>query len=276
MLYAAAHLLFVIAVAALAARLPRNRARTGILAILMAVLLGCWIRTRPALEYALVPWSGWIFVRQLDAALLAGIVVLAVREARERRHRMARILLGTVALGLGGWEHAWYFSPPPVPGPARSDGTAVLQSSSDTCSAAAAATLFNLSGAPTSESEMVELCATRRGYGTQTIGLLRGMTLRGGSLGLRPSPEEGLKAADLPGRAPAIILVGLTDSVRLQAPDLESSWDRVSHMVVYLGPSPTRPGFHRIADPSVGCEEWPDRHLRALFRGLAIRLERER
>lgn len=148
------------------------------------------------------------------------------------------------------------------------------QTSTYSCTAAAAATLLRMNGIPAEESEMAELCLTRQG--TTWQGLYRGLKIKTAGHPFRIEIIEGTMEEmqkELPG--PAVISVGID-------PDSDYSKEYVyawgwqpgmRHSVVLIGFMPDRDRIS-IADPSVGIEEWTGRDLKTLWRGRALCLVR--
>jgi hypothetical protein len=144
------------------------------------------------------------------------------------------------------------------------------QTSGYSCTAAAAATLLRMNGIPAQESEMAELCLTRKG--TTWQGLYRGLTLKTAGLPFRVEIIE-CPLAELENRlpAPAVISVGIDPDKPYSRKYVHAGgWQPgMRHSVVLLG---FRPHSDRvaIADPSVGFEEWNTRDMNTLWRGRAV------
>jgi hypothetical protein len=149
-----------------------------------------------------------------------------------------------------------------------------LQTTSQTCTPACAATLLRRNGISATEQEMAELCLTRAG--TTWQGLYRGLKWK--TVGtswdvevLECDASRLLNSVD----QPLILSVGLPQdpSINQQAATSEWGWrPGIGHSVILLSKSPH--GRVTIADPTpgIGREEWTADDLRLLFRGTAMRL----
>lgn len=228
-------------------------------------------------------WPDAVFLSNLYleavGAMLALVWRASLASGDSRRIRRA-ILITPVALSAALWSYAWYFYPVPpgLRGRIRSNGLA-YQTSPDSCSAAAAATLLGHYGIQTDEREMAILSLTRQGYGTPTLGLFRGLALKGRERGLRVEflnleHRDGRTAvAALAGlQAPSIISVGMPSDAppevryRLE----RGGWRSGSrHAVVVLGVEPRLRALD-IGDPSYGRELWPSADLFLLWDGRAL------
>lgn len=146
------------------------------------------------------------------------------------------------------------------------------QTSADSCSAAAAATLLKAHGIDATEAEMARLCLTRAG-GTPMLGLYRGLKLKTRGTAWEVRPFRGDVASLRAGRGPVLL------SVRLDArpgvdPRYANSWGwapGVAHTVVFYGFRPD--GKVEVGDPSVGREHWRVRDLEVLWHGEGIQME---
>jgi hypothetical protein len=132
-------------------------------------------------------------------------------------------------------------------------------------------------GIPATESEMAALCLTTE-RGTRLTGLYRGLRIKTRSLPLsvRVSSEslESLKQSVTP---PAILSMQLTAAVVKKEPRYRADWGwepDVIHDVVFLGFAGD--GKVKIADPSIGTEEWSEQALEDLWNGKTVALVGER
>jgi ABC-type bacteriocin/lantibiotic exporter with double-glycine peptidase domain len=151
-------------------------------------------------------------------------------------------------------------------------GNVCMQTSRNTCSAASAATLLKFAGIEASESEMAELCLTRRG--TTWAGLYRGLKQKTAGTGwdveIFDATIDDLRAS----RQPVLLSVGLKETPRASE-DYVNDWGWVpgqSHSVVllnFLGRDTVV-----IGDPAVGRELWSVKDLAVLWQGEGIRLVR--
>jgi predicted double-glycine peptidase len=145
------------------------------------------------------------------------------------------------------------------------------QTSSASCSAAAAATLLRAYGIDATEAGMAQLCLTRQG-GTPMLGLYRGLKLKTAGTGKHVQAFRG-DLATLRAEAGPVIL-----SVRLDRrpgvdPRYEQLWGwapGVSHTVVFFGFRAD--GKAEIGDPAVGREHWRVQDLEELWHGEGLRL----
>jgi len=146
------------------------------------------------------------------------------------------------------------------------------QSSLSTCTPAAAATLLKHYGVPAEESEMAELCLTRRD-GTTWQGLYRGLRLKTTGRRLRVEVLE-CHWNELPDLldGPAILAVGI--EAGKPYPEIYSrqwGWQPgIRHSVVLR--EFTSHNRIVIADPAVGKEIWTMGDLQTLFLGRVVRL----
>lgn len=148
------------------------------------------------------------------------------------------------------------------------------QTSTYSCSAAAAATLLRMNGIPAEESEMAELCLTRKGTNWQ--GLYRGLALKTAGHPLRVRIIEGtLEELRQQFSGPAVISVGIDPDSGYSAEYVHAwGWQPgMRHSVVLIEFLPGG-GRVSVADPSVGFEQWTARDLKTLWRGRALCLER--
>jgi hypothetical protein len=149
------------------------------------------------------------------------------------------------------------------------------QTSSSTCSPAAAATLLHACGIDTTEREMAELCLTGNA-GTSMHGLYRGLKLKtaGTDWDVVPITCPATELRDLPG--PMMLTVGLPPgSDGYVDPRFTGQWGwapGVRHTVVLFGF--TNRGQADIGDPNVGRERWDMNGLSTLYRGQGFRLVR--
>jgi hypothetical protein len=148
-----------------------------------------------------------------------------------------------------------------------------LQTTPETCSPAAAATLLRHYGVEATEQEMAQLCLTRNGTSWQ--GLFRGLKLKTADT---PYDVEVVRctADGLPDLAdrPLILSVGLSRGSRADSDfTREFGWQPgVNHSVVLLRFDANSNAL--IADPSLEmCREyWSPEMLKTLWRGYAFRL----
>jgi hypothetical protein len=153
-----------------------------------------------------------------------------------------------------------------------------IQSSSDTCSAAAAVTFLRHYGIHTTETNVIDLAFTKMGKGTDRLGLFRALKIL-----TKEYPElhvsiEKITAEELVKKnIPALITVGVPKipSTPGERDMVEKyQWEAgVIHDVVFLGTDEKDPARVRIGEPQFGLEKWRIAHLKILFKEMAIYLE---
>lgn len=246
---------------------------TGVLAalLLLAYLRFIW---KTALLSELLPFTSIVILSNwfpFAAAFLAGITWTHGYGTKKRRvifgltlytiavFSMVEPILGQPPRCFDKWQSHEKYSFP-----------ISRQTSGYSCTAAAAATLLRLNGIPAQESEMAELCLTRRG--TTWQGLYRGLKLKTAGHPFRVEIIE-CRLSELKNRlpAPAVISVGI-DPDKPYSREYVYAWGwqpGMRHSVVLLG-------FNKdtdraaVADPSVGFEEWNARDMETLWRGRAV------
>lgn len=252
----------------------RRRALIRSGAALAAVVLTLWFAMRLYGRLIMAQWlpissviivGNWI---PLGLAFLAGVASSSVRIPRWRR-----VLIGVALISLSACSlvRPLLDSPPA----ARENWTKTgvcLQSNRASCSACAAATLLNVYGIRTGESEMMRLCLTGK-TGTPQLGLYRGLERKTRG---RPHRVQAFHATvDELLRFdnwPVVLLVRLDPGGTVD-PRYEREWGwtpGLGHAVVVFG----LVGEDRldIGDPSIGREQWTITDLRTLWHGEGIRL----
>lgn len=158
----------------------------------------------------------------------------------------------------------------------RWDSTGVCrQTSSFTCTPAAATTLLGMHGIAAEESEMANLCLTTL-EGTTWQGLYRGLLKKTDGFDIAVEVYEcEYDLIRKRFRGPTIISVGL-EKDREYPPIYTEQWGwkpGVRHSVVLV----EFVGIDRVlvADPSIGLEEWSIADLKTLWRGRAVTLHRQ-
>lgn len=233
------------------------------------------IHFRPDWIVALCPLADAVFLANVQLEGLAVMICGVVGSPRGLWVKVRFVLVGIGAMVALWYVNTYHFAPlAQTDEPNVVDDRYVVQSSEDTCAAAASATTLNLLGVKATEAEMVALCMTRKGLGTSPLGIYRGLKKKVGPKGwdvqvfycslaeLADMPKPCLLALKLrPERKPGERMLKY----------LERSWaESEGHTVAYLGRDPET-GRHRIADPAdpngkpVECE---DADLDALFIGL--------
>ncbi|MEO8498068.1 MAG: hypothetical protein ABI614_23630 [Planctomycetota bacterium] len=252
-----------------------SRVLSDLLAILVVVVMFFYIRH---LWYnvrltGFLPFSNLVIIGNwlpLLAGLLAGFAW------RRIYGRIVRKTLCTSALALvaGYAAVAPMLGEPPRCGNAWDRDGICLQTSKNTCTAAAAATLLRLHDIDATEAEMAELCLTRNG--TTWMGLYRGLKQK--TRGTRWDVEViECSASEIPLKPtePMILSVGLGAEVAKWDESRFSEWGfrpGQGHSVLLLGAGSL--GGFKIADPTpgYGIEMWSGKNLEELFQGTAVRL----
>jgi hypothetical protein len=240
-------------------------------AFLMALYLNFW--WCKAAITAVLPVSSIIVVGNwfpVLAAFMVGIIWTHGYGSKKRR----------AIFGVSLFVIASYSTVAPILGDQpicsdRWDATGVCrQTSSFTCTPAAAATLLGMHGVFAEESEMAELCLTNM-EGTTWQGLYRGLLLKTADRDIDVEVYE-CEYHDIAKHfdGPAVISVGL-EKGREYPPIYTQQWGwkpGVRHSVVLI----EFVGYDRVlvADPSVGMEYWSIGDLKTLWRGRAITLHR--
>src|SRR3954452_4925002 len=261
-------------------RLTRGRSRLGATLIAAGAVAVLLLHATILLDHVgmahVLPFTNLIVlanVSPLAAAVLAAAAWRALPGTALRRGA----LLSVLAIACLWRAYAPVFPHLSLPLRDRwSRGGVCRQTSSSTCSPAAAATLLRACGINTSEREMAGLCLTSDA-GTAMQGVYRGLRLKtaGTDWRVRPITCSADELRRLPG--PVLLTVGLpagaggyVDPHFTQA----FGWTPgLRHTVVLFGF--TRDGAADVGDPSVGRERWSFDDLRTLFRGQGLALARE-
>ena len=219
----------------------------------------------------LLPFSNLVVIGNwfpLVAGLLGGLASAELSQPVWRRG------LTVIGLQLAGVVVVLWplLGTAPKCGHAWSEGVC-LQTTKETCSPAAAATLLQLHGIAATEQEMAEVCLTRRG--TNWMGLYRGLKKKTAGTGwdveVFTVSADQLRSLN----GPSILSVGLSEAGKassLYQTDL--GWTPgVRHSVVLL---------RFVTDlvdigeptPDAGRERWTEGELRELYLGQGMRLVR--
>ncbi|MGH7213158.1 MAG: peptidase C39 [Tepidisphaeraceae bacterium] len=166
------------------------------------------------------------------------------------------------------------FARPPATGEVWR-GRVCRQTTSSSCSPAAAATLLRAHGIPATETEMVALCLTGED-GTPMLGLYRGLKLKTRDTNYDVEVFTGNMEAFLADarRGAAVISVMLPWEGAVDN-RYEKDWGWIpgqKHTVAFFGRSSGE--YSDIGDPAVGRETWHNKALQTLWTGEAIRLVR--
>jgi hypothetical protein len=242
--------------------------------VVVALLMVCYLRfiwkSSVLAEYlpysAIVVLSNWF---PLAAAFLAGITW-----THGYGSKLRRVLFGGILFATSCWS---VVSPligePPICENIWDEHSVCRQTSRYTCTPAAAAMLLTWHGIQAEESEMAELCLTRKG--TTWQGLFRGLTIKTRGEPYRVRVVE-CSWDELENKltGPAILSVGIDPSKPY--PEIYTKhWGwmpGVRHSVMLRDIIPD--GRLSIADPAVGAEYWSEFDLKTLFRGRFLTLER--
>lgn len=242
--------------------------------VVVALLLVCYLRfiwrSSVLAEYlpvsSIVVLSNWF---PPAAAFLAGITWTHGYGSSSRR-----VLFGGILFATACWSVVPpIMGEPPVCKNVWDKHGVCRQTSSFTCTPAAAAMLLSWHGIPSQESEMAELCVTRKG--TTWQGLFRGLLIKTRGTDFRVRVVE-CDWDELSGKltGPAILSVGIDASQPFPRIYTEHwGWQPgIRHSVMLRAMS--RNGFLSIADPAVGAEFWSLDDLKTLYRGRFLSLEK--
>ncbi|HUB26583.1 MAG TPA: cysteine peptidase family C39 domain-containing protein [Tepidisphaeraceae bacterium] len=204
----------------------------------------------------------WTNIQFPAAAILAGIAWIDLRAPRWQRIPLCAILL---ALGFWRMIEPYTGAMPHLTAAHWAHGIC-RQSTTSTCSPAAAATALAAVGISTSEAEMADLCLTRAD-GTFVLGLYRGLKLKtAGSkwnVAVFNGNADELRRMPLP----AIIIIhaaGISNG-RLSVGD--------RHAVVLFAFNPD--GTVEVGDPYSGRQRLQIGQLAEVYDNCAIALERD-
>lgn len=233
----------------------------GLLAAGMLIVWGVWL----ADNLLLVRWLPvtdaivWLNPQLPAAGVLAGVAW-----RRMTGPAWQRIVLVVPLALLGIWRAygpLWGTVPPLQPH--RMTGSVVRQSTTSTCSPAAAATALRIVGINATEADLAGICLTRE-TGTTQLGLWRGLRLATAGTPVRAVPFIGpLNDLAAAGATPAVVSISLAGQ---QGGFLPTPGNR--HAVAILAFNPD--GTVEVADPFAGQQTWPLARLREAWTGQAI------
>jgi hypothetical protein len=222
----------------------------------------------------LLPFSSLIVLGNITLPAVVLVCGMAFGRMRGSALRRGAVLAPLVLLAGYDLVRPMLSSPPPL-GRMWKDGVC-RQTSSESCSAASAATLLHAAGIETSEREMADLCLTREN-GTSAAGIYRGLKLKTAGCGLRVEAFhcDIARLRDLAAQTPVLLTVELRKGAHVD-PRYERDWGwtpGVAHTVVLFHFLPN--GRIEIGDPDVGQETWNIEALRVLWHGDGIRIVRK-
>jgi Peptidase C39 family len=221
----------------------------------------------------LLPFSNLIVVGNFSPLATAVIAALAWRYLSGSVIRRGAFLMLLIAVCM--WKaYSPVFESPPTDLTNVWLGNVCLQSSTATCSPAAAATLLHHYGIETNEIEMSRLCLTSD-HGTSELGLYRGLNLKTAGTGWHVEPVTGTIADLQKMDGPVLLTVGL---INLMDADQRYTtvwgWQPgVRHTIVLF--KFTDNNRVEVGDPATGGEHWSLDGLRTLWLGEGFRLVRD-
>jgi hypothetical protein len=261
---------------AFARRVPRRAVQAAAVVLVAFIVLFVWRWSQAAAMARLVPYSGAVVMADFAlpaTAMLAGIAWSVLPGGRTRR---AMVIVPLVALCAFRTFRPLAGATPEPLGDRWSRGVCI-QTSTASCSAAAAATLLRAHGIDATESEMAELCLTRDN-GTPMLGVYRGLVLKTRGTPWRVEILSGATNAALAYGAsgsPALLSVGIPRDTRGIDPRYQSMWGwmpGVRHTVVAFRLTDDR--RVEVGDPAVGREHWSAADLHVLWHGEGLKLVR--
>jgi hypothetical protein len=238
---------------------PRTATAIAIVGAGLLVAHALWLNGNPWFT-RMVPAADAIVSTNFSPLFVALLVAAAWRRMTVRWQRWLMVLVLASVCVLQAYGPL--FGRVPVAKPPRIANGVHRQSTSSTCSAAAAATLLGAIGIDATEQEMIELCLTRES-GTLQLGLYRGLRRKA------PGARVEILNNDLPaiGSSPVPVIVSLGSAT----PGWRLLERRLGHSVVIL--SRDAEGRYDIADPVTGGR-YPMREVqfRRLWTGEAMRV----
>lgn len=221
----------------------------------------------------LIPFSSMIIWSNLTVIALAIAAGASFRLPNRPRWRQtfSAITLGVLAMATLIQPIMQPVLRPIAGGNQWDDQQVCIQSQTNTCSAAAAATLLRTAGVEMTEAKMVQLCLTDA-RGTPSSGLWRGLCLA--TRGRDVHPEVTNVATEHlieKGPWPSVLVVGLPRYGADPRYVKRYGWaPGFRHSVVIFGVKDD--GMVDIGDPAIGRESWSQEDLKILYRGEAITL----
>ncbi len=217
-----------------------------------------------------VPGSALIVAGNVTLPAVALLCGMAF--ARMPGHPGRRLVLLVPLAALAGFDLVRpLYGHPPALGDAWKNAVC-CQTSGDSCSPAAVATLLRAYGIAGNEKELAWLCLTRPG-GTPPAGVYRALVLKTAGLPLRPEPFHcDLATLRRTLDRPVLLTVGLEAGATVD-PRYEKQWGwapGVRHTIVlfrFLANDRIE-----VGDPDAGREIWSLDSLKVLWHGNGIRL----
>lgn len=257
---------------AAAYRIGRHLSRvtaTGIVLLLTAFLFWHALRFTDNLRAAqILPFSSVLILGNFTPPAVAAIVGLGWRLVPGGVLRKGLILMPMVGVCLYK-AYAVAFVDVPVLGD-RWDHGICLQTSKETCSPAAAATLLYVHGIRTTEQEMAGLCRTSHN-GTSMLGLYRALKIKTADTPWDVEVFHG-DINKLRGLGGAMLISAGLKKGQIAAPRYAGDWGwapGVKHSVVVFD----FPGTEvEVGDPAAGRERWTLTDLQTLWYGEGLRL----
>ncbi len=248
----------------------REATGTGVVVALLILLYFKYIWNQTLIAKYL-PLSNLVVVSNwfpLIAAFLSGITW-----THGYGSRLRRVLFGGTLIALSGWLIVRpLLGSPPVCDNKWDEHGVCLQTSPYTCTAAAAATLLRQYDIPAEESEMADLCLTRRG--TTWLGLYRGLQLKVQDRAFDVEVIECDLDTMQKLNGPLILSVGIDPEKPYRDIYVKKwGWEPGQLHTVVRFDQQVR-GLQLIGDPAVGLEGWNSEDFKTLYRGRVVRLVR--
>ncbi|MHC4133487.1 MAG: cysteine peptidase family C39 domain-containing protein [Planctomycetota bacterium] len=190
-------------------RSGRRRALIAYGVLLLLLLFKGVLNLRPDWEFALFPWSGYIYFQSyLGFPLGLACLGLALGLLPRGRNRRAVAVLAAVFFAVSLWTERWILV---VPDGSSTQGADAehhcFQTTSYSCGPAACVSLLSCWGLPATEGEMMTLCRTPPYGGTSLFRICRGLRLKLLGLPFRVGIVDGEPALLRALGVPAIVSV---------------------------------------------------------------------
>ena len=212
-----------------------------------------------------LPFSNMIVLGNGLPIFISALIGLACRRLKGRPKVRTLAVTMLACVGLGALARPLCGQTPICKD--RWEEEVCLQSTPQTCSPAAAATVLRCFGVKTTEGEMASLCLTHTG--THWMGLYRGLrTKLPSNVSVTPLCSASLAELRQASRdQPTILIVSMPREFPTEWEyRAESGWlPGVSHSVVCFGPTANERWL--IADPANGLETWSAEEMLILWHG---------